>query len=45
MLNTKSHKIEDLPFDIRQRSVLWYDSDVVENLVEKLKIAIKEIVK
>lgn len=45
MLNTETNKIEDLPFDIRQRSVLWYGSDSIENLTDKLKIAINQIIK
>lgn len=42
--NTENHKIEDLPFDIRQRSVLWYKSDSVDDLATKLQFAISSIV-
>lgn len=43
--NTKTNKIEELPFDIRQRSILWYNSDSVDELANKLKIAVSSIIK
>jgi hypothetical protein len=43
ILNTNINKIEQLPFDIRQRAILWYTSE--EELINKLKFALKEIIK
>lgn len=45
VLNTNSKRIEDLPFDIRQRSILWYDTNTIEEVTEKLTYAIKQIIK
>jgi hypothetical protein len=42
LLNTKVNKIEQLPFDIRQRAVLWYKSE--DELFTKLKYAIGQII-
>ena len=45
LLNTSKRRIEDLPFDIRQRSILWYDKNTPEEITEKLVFAIKQILK
>lgn len=44
-MNIKSHKIEQLPFDIRQRSILWYHSDKFEEFEKKLFIFVDAIIK
>jgi hypothetical protein len=44
IMNTKHNKIEELPFDIRHRSVLWYDTDPEKELFSKLKIFVKAII-
>lgn len=43
LYNTATYKIEQLPFDIRQRSIVWYTSET--ELFNKLKFAIGEIIK
>lgn len=45
ILDTENQKIEDLPFDIRQRSILWHNSQDVEEISAKLIYAIKQILK
>lgn len=44
-MNTKNHKIEQLPFDIRQRSILWYNADDFSAFEKKLLVFIEAIVK
>jgi len=44
MMNTKHDKIEELPFDIKQRSILWYNSDSEKDLLSKLRIFVKAII-
>jgi hypothetical protein len=41
--NNTRHRIEDLPFDIRQRTIQWYQTE--EELTEKIKFAIGTIIK
>lgn len=43
--NVDKHKIEELPFDIRQRSILWYNSENIDDLNGKIIHAIKKISK
>jgi hypothetical protein len=43
VFNTTNYRIEDLPFDIRQRTILWYTT--IEELNEKFKMAIGTILK
>lgn len=43
LFNSSSTKLEQLPFDIRQRAILWYTSE--SELIEKLKFAIDEIIR
>lgn len=45
ILDTETQRIEDLPFDIRQRSILWHSSQTIEEITEKLTFAIKQITK
>lgn len=40
--NSTIYRIEQLPFDIRQRSIVWYKSET--ELFDKLKFAISEII-
>ncbi len=44
MMNTKYDKIEELPFDIRQRSILFYNPDSEKELFSKLKTFVKAII-
>lgn len=44
-MNIKSHKIEQLPFDIRQRSILWYHTDKIEEFEKKLFVFVDAIIK
>lgn len=44
IVNTDKDKIEDLPFDIRNRSVLWYKSNDINKLQSKLKDFILSII-
>ena len=43
VFNSSEYSIEQLPFDIRQKSILWYKDQ--PQLEEKLKFAINEILK
>lgn len=43
LFNADIYKIEQLPFDIRQRVILWYKSE--DLLIDKLKLFINEIIK
>lgn len=43
LFNTDKHGIENLPFDIRQRSILWYNSKTMDDLKNKLVYAIRKI--
>lgn len=45
ILNTDTDRIEDLPFDIRNRSILWYNSATPELLRNKLIDYITTIIK
>lgn len=37
ILDTNTNKIEELPFDIRQRTICWYNSASPDSLSSKLK--------
>lgn len=43
LMNTDQNKIEELPFDIRQRSILWYNSKDDKMLENKLIEFVKAI--
>ena len=43
VFNSSEYSIEQLPFDIRQKSILWYKDQ--PQLEEKLKFAINELLK
>lgn len=45
ILDTETQKIEDLPFDIRQSSILWHKSQTIEEITENLIFAINQILK
>jgi len=44
VLNISSNKIEDLPFDIRQRAIIWHKG-TDEEITKKLTFAIKKMIK
>lgn len=44
-MNIKNHKMEQLPFDIRQRSILSYDGDDFTGFEKKLLAFVEAIVK
>ncbi|WP_286754596.1 MULTISPECIES: hypothetical protein [Sphingobacterium] len=45
VMDTEQYKIEDLPFDIRQRSILWHTGKNLDQLTGKLKGFISAIAK
>jgi hypothetical protein len=43
LYNVDNQRIEELPFDIRQRSILWYNTENIDELDKKIIYAIKKI--